>query len=175
LITPLLYYKHDIYHHNQYFTEYDATAHTIGVGWRFNTSLLNADIRYYYKDYNTKEENKNEKDASYKSSIYEVKLNSKRYYNTITDYRLYGSLNFENKYYQSVLPIMIDKYHTSREDKIVTFGVQADFYPEKNMIINIGFIYKLRDVSSDYDLAKKTKEYDKIQIGSSIEYKFPLF
>lgn len=182
LIQPLFYFKYEYYYHNKYFTEYDAPAYTTGLGWRFFTPYINADIMYYYRTYNCESDHKeiqyiidNEKDASYNSNIYELKLRTKRIYSTLTDYRIYANLRVEDRYFQADFPLLTDPFHVGRNDVISMINIGSDLWFAKNLNFNLDFKYRFRNVSSDYENVIKSKEYDKYQISTSIEWSFDLF
>jgi hypothetical protein len=172
-IIPLLYGKYEYFHHNQYFTEYDGPAVTTGLGWRFITDYANIDLMYYYRTYSP--EPTTTKDPSYESNIYEIKLRTKRYYSTITDFRFYTNFTYENRYFQSQIPLVIDSYHTTRNDDISTLNVGSDLWLTKNLNFNLDFMYRFRRVSSEYDPVIRAKEYDRYQISSTIEWYFDVF
>lgn len=182
LIYPHFYLKYEQYHHNKYFTEYDAPALTSGFGWKFITKYLNIDLFYYYRTYNVESDNdniqyliENEKDASYESNIYEIKLKSKKYYSILVDYRIYSGFKLENRYFQSDKPLILDPYHSTRTDVISTINIGSDLWVAKNLNFNLDFKYRFRNVSSDYENVIKSKEYEKFQISTSIEWSFDMF
>jgi len=181
LAIPLFYYKYEQYTStNEFFKEYDAPAHAFGIGWRFLTRYVNADIMYYYHTYTPQSDDddiayiiENEKDGSDKSNVYEIKLRTKRFYQTAFDYRIYGSFRYENKYFQSTIPT--DSNHFSRIDQITTIGAGADLYLAKNWDINLNYKYKTRSVDSEYTSVIRAKEYDRHSISTTLHYHFNLF
>ena len=180
-VIPLLYGKYEYYHHNEYFTEYDGPAITAGLGWRFLGKFLNADIMYYYRTYNPSSDNAdiqymidNIKDGSYDSNIYEIKLRTKRLYNSLFDYRVYVNYKYEDRYFQSEIPLVIDSYHTTRNDMISTINIGSDLWLNKSFALNLDFLYRFREVSSDHYPVIRDKEYDKYQIKTTLEYNFKI-
>ncbi len=182
LIHPQFYIKYEYYHHNKYFTEYDAPALTTGIGWRLNASFITTDLFYYFRTYNTESKHQqiqyiidNEKDASYDSNIYEIKMRTKRFYSILTDYRLYMSYKLEDRYFKADFPLIIDPFHVSRNDIISTINIGSDLWFVKNLNFNLDLKYTFRNVNSDYETVIKSKEYEKFQISTSIEWNFDLF
>ena len=180
-IRPVLYFKYEYYHYNQYFTEYDGAAITPGFGWRFIFDLANVELFYYYRTYNPESDHKdiqyiidNVKDASYDSNIYELKIRSKRYYSTLLDYRFYTGFRYEDRYFQSQIPIAINPFHASRNDRISTFNIGSDMWLAKNLNFNLDLKYRFRNVNSNYEPVVNLKEYQKYQISTTIEWAFDL-
>jgi len=168
LAIPLLYYKFEQYKHNEYFKEYDAPTHTVGLGWRFMTKFVNTDIMYYYRGYATDDDDI--KDGSYKSNIYSVRLRTKRFYRTAFDYRLYGNFIFEDRYFQSELPN--DSYHFARIDKTTSFGVGTDLWLSRHLNLRLDYKYRVRKLDSENPKVVSAKEYDRYNISTTLEYHF---
>jgi len=181
LAIPLVYYKFEQYKStNKYFKEYDAPAHTLGAGWRFLTPLINADIMYYYSDYAPSSDDdeianiiENEKDGSYKSNVYELRLRSKRFYHTALDCRVYTSFRYEDRYFQSV--IHTDTYHITRNDKTTTISAGVDMYLARNWDLNLDYKYRTRSVDSDFSSVINAKEYDRHHISTTLHYHIKIF
>ena len=179
LIIPRAELRAEVFHHNQYFTEYDGLALTTGLGWRFLTDYVDIDLMYFYRTFNTSSGNEriqyiidHEKDGSHDSNIYEVQFRTKRHYHTITDYRLYLGARYEDRFYQSTIPLSL---HRGRHDKTTTVNLGADLWFARDLSFNLDFQYRFRNVNSDVASVVRTKEYTRYQISSSIEWRFDLF
>jgi hypothetical protein len=180
-VIPLAYLKFEQYHYNQYFTEFDAPAWTYGLGWRFLTGVINADVMYYYRTYRPNSDHadiqamiENDKDGAYESNIYEVKLRTRRYYQTLMDYRIYTNISVEDRYFQSPHPLPINPFHTRRNDVITSISVGTDLWVARNLSFNVDARYTWRNVSSEHQPVINAKEYGRWRIGTSIEYGFGL-
>jgi hypothetical protein len=180
-IIPLFYLKYEYYHHNRYFIEYDAPAWTTGLGWRFSTRLGTAEMMYKYRTYTPSSDHShiqyiidNVKDGAYHSNIYELTFRTKRYYHTLSDYRLYASLALDDRYYQSTIPLVVDQFHTGRNDLTTTIKIGSDIWMSKHFNLNVDLLYRYRKVTSGHQPVIRAKEYDKFQISTTVEYRFSL-
>ncbi|MCL1827009.1 MAG: hypothetical protein FWG20_03110 [Candidatus Cloacimonetes bacterium] len=181
-VIPLLYAKYEQYHHNQYFTENDGGAFTGGVGWRVMTRYVNADMMYYLRTFKASSDDDkikyiidNVKDASYEANIYELKLRTKRFYHTLSDFRIYSNLKYEDRYFQSRIPLAIDLYHTSRNDKITTLNTGVDLWLTKAFSLKLDYQYRTRKSTSDYPAVSRDKDFDKYQLSTMLEYNINIF
>lgn len=170
-------------YYNKYFGEYnsDDFKNTVAVTI-FPYKNLRLKFRYSYKQ-SLAQADKAYNDITGVNEIRDPSYESDIYYGSITipirsldfakDLRLFTSLEFENRFFQSQYSQTIDPYHSGRKDNIFSFETSL-IYPIFYIFDLKGFyIYETRNVSAPAgNFVSDEKEYSVKKIGCSFKIRF---
>ncbi len=166
-----LYLKSEPYYYNKFFTEYDGTATTTGLGWKHSNPQVSFDAIYFFRifdcDTNTDASGVTG-DASYESNIYAFSIMWKNWKPQISSHQMNLrpsiKLNLEDRYYQGN-----DTNHSGRKDTIIDLGAGLLVPVQKNLDFSLDFSHTMRNISSNVLSVPKYKEYteDTISVGFS--------
>jgi len=162
--------RYEQYYYNQFFTEFDANATTLGIGARyaFPTFSLGANYRYrIYDNYRHDAE-----DGSYKSNRYsgnirlkstplnDEKPASPTFYPELT-------LSYEERFFQSQ-----DPWYGGRADFIynTSAALNFDFGPSWN--IKLDYSHAYRNVESPVEEVCRAREYSENKVSATVKYSF---
>ena len=185
----LLYSKFENYFYNKYFTEYDASAYTLGIGYKriFDTFYLK--LFYYYRNLETDNHINNAaaisdlsqyegyRDASYESNSYSIELKNKKIdLSDNLELRPIISYRFTQKFYVTDLPIEyqddnIDQIHSTRVDETYYLKINFIFYLNDKTEIGLNYDHEYRSTSSDYSSLSDIKDFTQDSIGISYNYR----
>ena len=167
--TPLLYLQIEDYFYNQYFTEYDGTAITYGLGWRRTFPTFSLRFFYYYRDFEPSNVSYDLDDVAisdritdpaYQSNIFDLQFRNLRInLFAINDFRPYFGFRLENRYYQTKLPVEVAPFQSTREENRYRFTLGCELYLVKNLNIILDYKHYLRDVQSEYENLSRYKNY----------------
>lgn len=176
-----LYTRFEQYFHNDHFTEYDADATIIGVGWRHSFKTFYFSVKYNFRQYNCDGapdvaiNNPDAfSDASYDADIIEIGFRNKKVEFARHRYiRPFITFEFESRGYQNDNPQ--DTFHAGREDKIynVTFGADFNLWPNIDFNAEYNHKYRNTDSSINSDISK-TKDYIANEFSLGVQYSFSL-
>jgi hypothetical protein len=176
-----VYGKYENYYHNEYFTEYDGTALTSGIGLYSRHLPGTLSLYYYFRQYDNKSDNQmaqviidTQKDCSYESDIFELKYQLPRLYTKtdFVDYTPYVGFRIENVVYLSEFSILSDPIHASRKDNKIKVNTGTDIHVLKNLNFKLDVIKEIRKVNSEYENLEYSKNYDKLQVSAGISWLF---
>ncbi len=170
-------------YYNKYFGEYDSDdfKHSFSVTF-FPYENIRMKFRYSYKQSLAEAEKVfgditglyEIRDASYESNIYYGSITIPiRSFDFAKDLRLFTSLEFENRFFQSQFSQNVDPYHSGRKDKIFRFEGSL-IYPFFYIFNLKGFYnYETRNVSAPAGSdVEDEKEYSLKKVGCSLSVKF---
>ncbi len=170
-------------YYNKYFGEYnsDNFKHTFSIT-SFPYENLILKFRYSYEQSSAKPDKAynditgmNEiRDPSYESDVYYGSITIPiRTFDFAKDLRLFTSLEFENRFFQSQYSQTIDPYHSGRKDNIFRFETSL-IYPIFYILdLKCFYMYETRNVSSPAGSdVEDEKEYSVKKVGCSIGIKF---
>ncbi|MDY0150936.1 MAG: hypothetical protein RBS43_01530 [Candidatus Cloacimonas sp.] len=157
------------YCYNEYFTEADGQAVTVGcaASYRFPTFTLEAG--YDYRDFSN-ENLVDQEDASYASNIYKGKITMPKMPLSdkgSTKWQPSLGLNYEQRFYQGG-----GSWYGGRADYTYTIssGFSLLFSPQLNLSLDYSHIF--RNVLSDNVAVLTAKEYSENRLAATLKYKF---
>ncbi len=173
------YFKYEEYFHNEYFTEYDGDATTMGLGFKYTFSTFYFQAYYHFRNYECDGDAgiavdaDDAGDASYESNIYYIEFENKKVAISRHRYiRPFFSLMYEERYYQTE---KYDKFHSGREDVKYTIKFGSDFYLFDDVEFKLTYTHIFRDAESDnYEDIGKYKEYQEDRFTLGVQYNFDL-
>ncbi|MEA2103664.1 MAG: hypothetical protein U9P79_03370 [Candidatus Cloacimonadota bacterium] len=162
-------------YHNQYFTYYNADIFNNSFSVEF-FPLKNFKIKakYSYKFSLTDifvQAGQEVMDASYNSDIYFLSLNFPLNMLGLRTRFIY-SWEFEDKYYQSNLPIEIDEFHKNRNDQIIDHNIILKYSVFENITLRGLYEFKQRKTYSPKEIVKREKNYTAYSWGLGISLNF---
>jgi hypothetical protein len=152
--TAALSGKYEIYRYNEYFTEYDGEAITLGGEWTHSFPGFYLTGGYQYRTYDCNELSAQQieddlGDGSYESNLYSVELQNKKIRIAHRKYIRPGiSFDFEDRYYQTNRQ---DAAHADRHDRKYTLTAQCSFLMMQHTEWVLAFTQTRRDADSDYN------------------------
>ncbi len=171
------YFKYEEYYHNEYFTEYDGDATTMGLGLKYAFNTFYMKVYYHFRDYecdNLPEgdiDNDADEagDASYESNIYFLEFENKRVAISRHRYiRPFFSFQYEQRFFQTD---GYDKFHSGREDTKYTVKFGSDFYLFDNLEFKLTYTHIYRNAESDfYEDIADYKEYQEDRFTLGVKY-----
>lgn len=170
-------------YYNKYFGEYnsDNFKHTLSIT-SFPYENLILKFRYSYEQ-SSAEADKAYNDITGMNEIRDPSYESDVYYGSITipirsldfakDLRLFTSLEFENRFFQSQYSQTIDPYHSGRKDNILKFEGSL-IYPFFSIFdIKVFYNFETRNVSAPAgNFVSDEKEYSVKKVGCSFKIRF---
>lgn len=171
-----LYFKSEDYFYNRYFTEYDGTATTLGLGWRHSIPQFTLSGTYFYRDFESNagtDFTDDSGDAAYESNIYDIGITWKNWKPMIAsnpvNIRPSFSLSWEDRYYQGT-----DTFHNGRQDAMLNIGAGLLVPVHKNLDISLDLSHTVRNVSSNSLSVPRYKEYKESSISLGFSYTIDL-
>lgn len=168
--TLSLHGRYEQYYYNQYWTEFDANAITLGFGARhaFPAFSLGASYRYRIHD----NHRHGIRDGSYESNRYSGNI---RLAATPLDNDKPGSptfqpeltLSYEQRYFQSN-----DPWYGGRADHIYNTEatVNIGFGPRWNLKLDYSHAY--RNIESPVEEVRRAREYSENKVSATVKYSF---
>ncbi|MCD4828709.1 MAG: hypothetical protein K8R90_04665 [Candidatus Cloacimonetes bacterium] len=176
-----LYGKFEQYYHNEHFTEYDADAVTLGIGWRHSFQTFYFKMFYYFRNYECGDppptgaiDADEFSVAGYEADIIEMSFRNKKVEIARNRYiRPFIDFKYEKRGYQTVNAE--DKYHAGREDSKynVTFGTAFYLWPDIELTAEYDHVYRKVSSSVKPDIGTY-KDYITNQFSLGISYTFSL-
>ena len=171
--TIRLHGRYENYFHNEYWTEFDGDAATLGMGIRHSFPLFIVNGMYYFRTFETRlEEGSPFNDSSYESDRYYFDLALK--YMPLNEstpggptWRPKLSLSYEERYYQG-----LDSWYGGRVDKMynTTGTIDLNLSPKWNLSLDYSHIF--RNVDSPNESVLRLKEYAENRFGTTVKYNF---
>ncbi len=166
--TVQLHARHEQYFYNQYWTEYDGNATTLGLGVRHSFPLFTLGAIYHWRSF----ENSGAKDldSSYESNIYtgSIRLRSM----PLSDDNKKGptwhpslALSYEERFFQSG-----DAWYGNREYKIYNTQAGLNFLLNPKMNISLDYSHTFRNVESPLQTVLRSKEYSENKVSATVKY-----
>jgi hypothetical protein len=166
--------KYEVYRFNQYFTEYDGEATTLGLEWRHSFNAFSLTGSYDFRTCECDPASAEQGDASYDSDLLtftlqnaKVKVARGRYVQPAF------SFGMDNRYYQS--DRQGDLAHANRHDRKYTLTAECAFYFMRHTDATLAFTKVRRNADSDYNSGiSDTKDYTADQLWLRLRYDFSL-
>jgi len=171
--TAQLHFRYEEYFYNRYFTEFDGTATTGGIGWRHRFPTFSVDVQYRYRVFdNDDRAADDDRDSSYESDIYELGITLKPMplsdsRDNIAQWQPSLTLGYEERFFQSA-----DSWYGGRIDKIYTTNAGFLLDLSEKININLDYTHVFRNIDSPNALVRELREYSENRIGASVEYMF---
>ncbi|MDZ4121735.1 MAG: hypothetical protein U1C33_04900 [Candidatus Cloacimonadaceae bacterium] len=171
--TIRLHGRYENYYYNEYWTEFDGDATTVGLGLRHSFPLFTVNGMYYFRAFDTKLDGDSDfNDSTYESDRYYFDFALK--YMPLNDSEPRGatwrpklSLSYEERYYQG-----LDTWYGGRVDKIynTTGGIDLNINAKWNISLDYSHIF--RNVDSPNESVLRLKEYAENRFGATVKYNF---
>lgn len=168
-----LHYRFEEYYYNQYFTEFDGTAQTTGLGWRHRFPIFTLNAQYQFRSFDNDERPMHDdRDSSYESDIYELGITMRQI--PLTDSKSSKAkwcpalrLGYEERFFQSD-----DSWYGGRYDRIYTTNANILLTLTDKININLDYTHVFRNVDSPNALVRDLREYNENRLSVAAEYKF---
>jgi hypothetical protein len=168
--TIQLHGRYEQYYYNQYFTEYDANATTLGLGARYAFPAFSLGANYRYRVYDNHRHDA--EDGSYASNRYSgnIRLKSTPLNNDKPDSPTFYpelTLSYEERFFQS-----LDPWYGGRADFIynTSAAFNFDFGPSWNLKLDYSHAY--RNVESPVEEVCRAREYSENKVSATVKYSF---
>jgi hypothetical protein len=168
--TIQLHGRYEQYYYNQYFTEYDANATTLGLGARYAFPAFSLGANYRYRVYDNHRHDA--EDGSYASNRYSgnIRLKSTPLNNDKPDSPTFYpelTLSYEERFFQS-----LDPWYGGRADFIynTSAAFNFDFGPSWNLKLDYSHAY--RNVESPVEEVCRAREYSENKVSATVKYRF---
>ncbi len=168
--TVQLHGRYEQLFYNQYWTEFDGNATTLGAGIRHAFPVFSVGGGYDFRTFdNTNADNE---DSSYESNIYsgDLRLNPM----PLDDDKPKGTtwypalaLSYEERYFQSA-----DSWYGGRIDKIYRTDASLNFILKPDWNIKLDYSHTFRNVESPVSEVRRAREYGENQFSAAVEYSF---
>lgn len=165
--------RYENYLYNQYFTEFDATATTWGLGLRHNFPVftLQGDYAYRVLD-NRTDQGFPHADASYESNKYSGLIRIRKM--PLDDAKPKGptwqpalELSYEERFFQG-----LDNWYGGRIDQIYSTSASLDFQLNKNWNLNLDYSHVFRNIDSPSAAVRRAKEFSENRLSAAVKYLF---
>ena len=162
--------RYEEYFYNQYWTEYDANATTLGLGARYSFPAFSMGASYNWRvldNYNHDAE-----DASYESDIYKGDIRLKK--TPLSASKPKGAafypelaMSYEERFYQSD-----DPRYGGRVDRIYNTNAALNFLLNEQWNIKLDYTHTFRNIESSVEEIRLTKEYSENKFSLTAQYSF---
>ena len=162
--------RYEEYFYNQYWTEYDANATTLGLGARYSFPAFSMGASYNWRvldNYNHDAE-----DASYESDIYKGDIRLKK--TPLSASKPKGAsfypelaMSYEERFYQSD-----DPRYGGRVDRIYNTNAALNFLLNEQWNIKLDYTHTFRNIESPVEEIRLTKEYSENKFSLTAKYSF---
>ncbi len=165
--------RYEIYRYNEFFTEFDSEATTLGGSLRHNFPYFGIEAGYYYKvQDNSQVITDPLEDSSYENNEYEVILLMKKM--LLDNNKPSGAtwqpsveLSYQERFFQGT-----DDWYGGRVDKIYGLRGTLSFDLTKAMNLNLDYSHVNRNIESPSATVRRLKEYSENRLSASLSYKF---
>ena len=165
--------RYEIYRYNEFFTEFDSEATTLGGSIRHNFPYFGIEAGYYYKvQDNSQVITDPLEDSSYENNEYEVILLMKKM--LLDNNKPSGAtwqpsveLSYQERFFQGT-----DDWYGGRVDKIYGLRGTLSFDLTKAMNLNLDYSHVNRNIESPSATVRRLKEYSENRLSASLSYKF---
>ncbi len=167
--TVQLHGRYEQYYYNEYWTEFDANATTLGLGARYAFPAFSLGANYRYRVYDNHRHDA--EDGSYASNRYSgnIRLASTPLNNKPDSPTFHPelTLSYEERFFQST-----DPWYGGRADFIydTTAAFNFDFGPRWNLKLDYSHAY--RNVESPVEDVWRAREYSENQVSATVKYSF---
>jgi len=167
--TLQLHGRYEEYFYNQYWTEFDANAATVGIGARYSFPSFSMGASYRYRS--SDNHRHGERDASYNSNRYagDIRLKSTPLSSKAGSPTFHPefSLSYEERFYQSN-----DTWYGGRADFIYNTKAALNFGFGKNWKLKLDYSHAYRNIVSPVESVRRSKEYSENRISATVKYSF---
>lgn len=169
-VTMQLHGRYEQYYYNQYWTEFDADATTLGIGARYAFPTFSLGANYRYRIYDNHRHDA--EDGSYESNSYsgnirlksaplsENKPNSPRFYPEF-------SLSYEERFFQST-----DPWYGGRADFIYRTDAALNFELNPSLNLKLDYSHAYRNVESPVEEVRRARDYSENKVSATVKYSF---
>jgi hypothetical protein len=180
LAIPLFMYRMDFHykHPEERWDNQDGMAQTFGAGWRFIAGIATIELMYQHRDFrpNFTDDRRNPGNSSH---IYEVSIQSRRFFSTLADFRINASYRFEERVFHEdrYRPEASDPYsffQTNRRDYVTTVNAGIEVWLSRTLSAHINYMYRFRDTRANSQSVIDERTYNKFQISTSLEWRINL-
>ncbi|MBW6513940.1 MAG: hypothetical protein K0B87_04190 [Candidatus Syntrophosphaera sp.] len=168
--TFQLHARHEQYFYNQYWTEFDGNATTLGLGLRQSFPAFSVGGIYYYRVFDNT--NADDEDSSYESNIYRGDLSLKAM--PLDENKPRGAtwhpslaLSYEERFFQSA-----DNWYGGRVYKIYTTEAGLNFKLDANWNLMLDYSHIFRNVESPVAAVRRAREYGENRMSATVKYSF---
>ncbi len=168
--TLQLHGRYEQYFYNQFWTEFDANATTLGLGARYAFPAFSLGANYRYRIYDNYRHDA--EDGSYESNRYSgnIRLKSTPLNDDNPDSPTFYpelTLAYEERFFQSS-----DPWYGGRADFIynTSAALNFDFGPRWN--IKLDYSHAYRNVESPVEEVRRAREYSENKVSATVKYSF---
>ncbi len=171
--TLRLHARYEDYFYNEYWTQFDGSATTYGIGFRQSFPVFFLSGMYYYRVFdNDYDGNPLYNDSSYESNKIDVGISLKHM--PLNESKKNGptwrptlDISYEERFYQG-----LDNWYGGRIDKMYNTKAGIDFSLSEKWNLSLDYSHVFRNVDSPNQSVLRLKEYSDNRVGTSVRYNF---
>lgn len=168
--TIQLHGRYEQYYYNQYWTEFDANATTLGIGARYSFPAFTLGANYRYRMYDNHRHDA--EDGSYESNYCSgnIRLKSSPLNNDKPESPTFYpefSLSYEERFFQSS-----DAWYGGRADFIYKTEAALNFDFDPNWNLKLDYSHGYRNVESPVEEVRRAREYSENKVSATVKYSF---
>lgn len=168
--TLQLHGRYEQYYYNEFWTEFDANATTLGLGARYAFPAFSLSANYRYRIFDNHRHDA--EDGSYESNRYSGNIRLKStpldndkpsgpsFYPELT-------LSYEERFFQS-----LDPWYGGRADFIYNTSAALNFEIEPRWNLKLDYSHAYRNVESPVEEVRRAREYSENEVSATVKYSF---
>lgn len=162
--------RYEEYFYNQYWTEFDGNATTLGIGARHAFPLFSVGGMYLWRAFDNS--SAQTRDCSYESDIFsgDLRLVSM----PLSDAHPKGAawypalaLSYEERFFQSA-----DQWYGGRIYKIYNTQAALNFQIDPRWNLSLDYSHTFRNIESPVESVLRSKEYSENKVAATVKYSF---